>query len=199
MNLSAAELAALDDGHVRIGFFFRLASTPVIRLWLAVGKIETTQPDALDAAGAVYKGMGELRNIPEFNQLINGQAERVEFTLSGVSGDVLAAAAADINSVKDKEVSIGFALMDGDWQLIGPVKWVRTFYSDVPSINQGATEDAIVRPLALSCGSLMTARRRPRLGLYSDAEQQREHPGDRIFERVPKYTSEIRKPWPAAA
>lgn len=195
MDLSVAELAALDAGNVRIGLFFRLATTPVIRLWLGIGKIEPGV-NALDLTGATYTGMGELRNVPEFNQLINGQAERVEFTISGVSGDVLALASAEANDVKGKEVALGFGLMDSEWSLIGAVRWSRLFIADFLAIKQEPTDDAIVRTLTLSCASVMTGRRRPGLSYFSDADQQRRYPGDKFFERVPRYAQEIRKPWP---
>lgn len=200
MNLSQAELAALSSNSVRVGVFFRLETDPVVRLWLGVGPFETTQPDVLDAAGASYNGFGEISDIPELSQLINGTAERVEFTISGVSGHILKiASGGDAQQVKGKRASVGFAIFDSDWQLLGPIKWIRTYVCDFLSIQQALTDDPaqpIVRTITLSCGSLLTARRRPSLSYFTNQDQQARHPGDSFCERTPVYANQFNKEWP---
>lgn len=199
MNLNDAELAALESGKQRIGVFFRLETDPVVRLWLGFGKINPGV-NAYDLTGAVYRGFGEIQNIPAFNQLINGKAERVEFTISGVSGEILTiASGGDAQQVKGKRVAVGFALMGGDWALLGAVKWCANYTADYLSIQQAATDDPmnpIVRTISLSCGSLLTARRRPSFSYFTDQDQQARFPGDRFCERTPAYANGFNKTWP---
>jgi hypothetical protein len=199
MNLNGAELAALEAGAYSIGVFFRLETDPVVRIWLGAGPIEPGV-NVLDATGATYKGVGELAPIPAMKQLINGAAQRVEFSVSGVSGEILAiASGGDAEQVKGKRCSVGFAVMDGQWQLLGSVKWVQTYTADFLGISQDITEDPnspIVRTVTLSVGSLTTARRRPSYSYFTNQDQQARSPGDRFCERTPLYATGFQKAWP---
>ncbi|MCK1503857.1 hypothetical protein [Bradyrhizobium sp. 18] len=199
MNLNDAELAVLESGMQRIGVFFRLATTPVVRLWLGIGNIEPGV-NVFDLAGATYQGFGELQNVPEFNQMINGAAQRVEFSLSGVSGDVLAlASSGDAEDVKGKAVAVGLGIFSPTWALLGSVKWFANYTADYLSVEQAATDDPlqqIVRTVKLSCGSLMTGRRRPSFSYLSDQDQQARSPGDLFCSLVGKFPLGFNKAWP---
>lgn len=199
MDLNADELSALDGGAHRIGVFFRLATDPIVRIWLGVGAIEPGV-NVYDDVGATYLGFGEIQNVPNFKQLINGAAERVEFTLSGVSGAVLEVAAAeDAQAVKGKALAVGFAIMGADWKLLGPVRWSANYTADYLAIEQqptsGPDEDP-VRILRLSCGTMFTGRRRPRFSYFSNRDQQDRSTGDRFCERVQIYATNFAKTWP---
>lgn len=199
MILNDTELAALASDVVNIGIFFRLETTPIVRLWLGFGNIHPGV-NVYDATGAEYVGFGEIQNVPSFKQLLNGAAERVEFSISGVSGDILQiASGGDSQQVKGKPVAVGFALMAPDWSLLGTVKWCANYTADFLSINQAVVNDpknAIVRSLSLSCGTLLTARRRPSLSYFTDQDQQARFPGDRFCERTPLYANGFNKTWP---
>lgn len=200
MILNAAELAALESGAYRIAIFFRLDVVPPVRLWLGIGAIEPGA-NTFDYAGATYYGFGELADVPSVNQLINGRAERVEFTLSGVSGKMLQiASGGDADQVKGVDVVTGFALIAPDWQsLLGPVKWCAAYVADYLALDQTVTDDPAIpisRTIRLSCGSLMTGRRRPGLAYFTDQDQRARFPGDRFCERTPLYASGFNKAWP---
>jgi hypothetical protein len=137
MNLSSVELVALAGNSARIGVFFRLETDPVVRLWLGVGPFETTQPDVLDAIGAKYNGFGEIADLPALKQMVNGSAQRVDFTISGVTGDILqVASGGDAQQVKGKRVSVGFAVMDENRSLLGSIKWAQNYTADYLAIQQ---------------------------------------------------------------
>lgn len=200
MNLSAAELSALSAGFQNIGIFFYLATTPAIRLWAGVGKINPGI-NAIDLTGQEYKGFGELVEVPTLRQLLNGAAERFEFVLSGVSETMLALAQDDAVEVKGKTGALGFALMDTEWQPIGEVHWIRRFIADYLSIRQDVVENpesGIVRTIALSVGTQVTNRRQPALSFFTDNDQRRRtgSPFDRFCERVGLYSQEQTKTWP---
>lgn len=199
MILNDAELAALESDVVNIGVFFRLETDPIVRLWLGFGNI-AAGVNTYDLTGAEYIGFGEIQEIPELNQMINGAAQRVDFTLSGVSGDVLQiASGGDAEQVKGKPVAVGFALMAQDFSLLGSIKWFASYTADYLSVQQPAVSDPtqpIVRTVTLSCGSLMTGRRRPSFSYLSDQDQQARHPGDLFCSLVGRYAHGFNKAWP---
>lgn len=197
--LSAAEEDQLASGNQNVGYFFRLETDPIVRIWLGFGDIKPGL-NALDPAGVVYEGLGEISGLPAMKQLMNGAAERIEFTASGVSGEILKiASGGDAQQVKGKRVSAGFGIMGPDWKLLGLVRWIRTYSADFLSIQQQVTDDPeqpIVRTVTLSCGSLLTARRRPSLSYFSNNDQQARKPGDYFCERIPVYANQFSKEWP---
>lgn len=199
MILSDAELSTLESDVVNIGIFFRLETNPIVRIWLGFGSINPGV-NVYDTTGAEYIGFGEIQDVPAFKQLINGVAERVDITVSGVSGAVLqVASSGDAQQVKGKRAAFGFAIMAPDWSLQGPVKWCANYLADYLAITQTVTSDPlnpIVRTLTLSCGTLLTARRRPSLAYFSNQDQQARFPGDRFCERTPVYANGFNKTWP---
>jgi hypothetical protein len=199
MNLNDAELAVLESGMQRVGVFFRLDVNPVVRIWLGAGNIEPGV-NAYDLTGAMYNGVGAIQDVPAFKQLINGKAERVEFSVSGVSGRILEiASGGDSDQVKGKRCAVGFAVMDSAWALLGAVKWCANYTADFLAIHQAVTDDPkqpIVRTVTLSCGTLLTSRRRPALSYFSDQDQQARFPGDLFCQRTPVYANGFAKTWP---
>lgn len=199
MNLSVDEIAALESGAIRVGIFFRMETDPVIRLWLGFGDIKPGT-NALDTDGQTYAGMGVIKEVPSLKHLINGRADRVDFTVSGVSGELLEiASGGDAQQIKGKRVSVGFAIMSPGWGLLGSIKWVANLTADYLAIKQGTSEDPkapIVRTVTLSCGSLMTARRRPTYSYFTHQDQVARYPGDMFCERTPAYANGFNKTWP---
>lgn len=198
MIFNDAELAALDGDFHNIGVFFRLDTDPVVRLWLGFGNIQPGV-NVFDPGGAIYQGFGELKDVPAFNQLLNGAAERVDFTVSGVSGDLLLIASGDdSDAVKGKTVTVGFALMDSQWALLGEIHWCAFYVADYLSIEQQPVdiEGQIVRTITLSCGTRFTGRRRPSFGYLSNQDQQARFPGDLSCSLTPNYAHGFNKKWP---
>jgi len=197
-TFNAAELDALRSGIYRLSVFFRLDTDPVVRLWLGFGDI---QPGAnvFDEDGETYRGLGELRALPAFNQLLNGVAERVDFTVSGVSGEILEIAQGDdAEQIQRKRVDVGYGFMDQRWAMLGGVHWAARYIADILVIEQNPAgpSEPIVRTVALSCGTRFTGRRRPSFAYFSDQDQQARFPGDRFCEYTPRYAHGYSKPWP---
>ena len=197
MTFNDEELAVLASGVQNIGIFFRLDVEPVIRLWLGFGKV-WAEANAFDPAGAEYTGFGELSSIPTITAITNGAAQRVEFTLSGVSGDVQQIAVnEDADDVKGKRAAVGIGICSSDFRLLGPLHWVGTYRADFLTIDQPANADGqVVRTITLSCGSLLTSRKRPSFSYFSDQDQQARSPGDNFCEFVQRYANRFNKKWP---
>lgn len=198
LDLTDAEIDALDSSTQRIGIFFRLATEPVVRLWLGVGKCRVGI-NAEDADGAIYKGFGELQNVPVVQQLINGAAERVEFFASGVTAETLRMASIEASDVRGARVAMGVGIFSGSWQLLGVPKWIFRGIADFVVLNQEPSEDGLMRMVTLSVGSLFTGRRRRGLSYLTDRDQQERHPGDLFCERTSLYSADVNKVWPRFA
>lgn len=197
--MTAAFDAALASGNPRIGVFFRLGITmsdgEPFRMWLGIGDCRAGI-DAEDGDGAIYKGLGEMLNVPQFNQLINGVAERVSFQLSGVPARVVELASAGADEVKGAPLNVGLGVFDPDWQLIGNPMWLKRFIVDFLTLQrQQSGTDPAIYTVALSARSIFTGRRRPGLSFFTDEEQQRRSPGDRFCEHARRYSDDT-KAWP---
>lgn len=198
MDLTSAELAILESGTQRMGVFFRLATTPVLRVWLGVSKINPGI-NALDTTGEEYLGLGTLLDVPRFQQLLNGTAERVDVMMSGVSDQVLQIAQASPSSVKNKACAFGIALMNDSWQIVEQVRWIRRFVADYTSVRRKAATgpgESAVQAVALSVRSQTSNIRRPGLAYFSDQDQRARSPTDLFCERVHLYSQGTVRKWP---
>lgn len=199
MNFNDAEIAALKGDVQNIAAFFRLETDPVVRLWLGFGNIFASS-NVFDPDGAEYTGFGEITSLPEFTQMVNGAAVRVEFVLSGVAGPVLQIAANnDADSIKGKRVSVGMGIFGPDWQLLGAPHWLANYRADRLTIDRPPVSDPAAPRLgtiSLSCGSELTDRRRPNFSYFSQNDQTARSPGDNFCEYVPRYANNFNKKWP---
>lgn len=196
LPLTADEISVLESDTQRIGIFFYMATTPIVRVWLGVGDI-VPGITAYDPAGnEIYSGLGQLIDVPALSQLINGVADRITFHVSGISPETMALAAAGSN-VKGAAVAVGIALFGAQWQQLGPPKWLFRGRADYVTVQQQSDPGGrgTTRVMELSVGSLFTGRRRRGLSYLTDADQQARHPGDRFCERTVLY-SEVSKVWP---
>lgn len=163
---------------------FRLASTDPVRIWSGNGDI-LIGPDAVEPVAIIYRGAGELLNMPAVLQLINGTAERVEFSISGVTAKILALALSERDSVYGAEARIGTLALDADLQPDSPVLWEWRGIADVITLRIDPVKDGgHTRQLTLSVGSADTARSRPDLSYFTDADQRRRSSDDAIFDHV---------------
>lgn len=196
--LSQSEIDVLDSDTQRIGVFFRMATDPISRLWLGIGDIKPGI-NAYDAEGdPTYKGLGELIDVPALQQLINGTADRVTFSVSGVSADTLALASTEASTIKGVAVAVGIAMFGASWQQLGVPKWLWTGRGDFVALQQQSDREGkgITRVIELSVGSRFTSRRRRGLSYLTDRDQQQRHSGDKFCERTVLYSSEVTKVWP---
>lgn len=199
LDWSDVALAQLEGGAVRPGVLVRIATTPVIRLWTGVVRDLAIGADAVETTeGAIYQGMGKLTNVPAVNQLLNGQAERVDFTLSGaaLTGEIAAIASTEAGDIRGADVNLGFLVFDANWQVISPTAWPWDGSADSLTVQRQGDAANPTRILKLSVGSLMTGRRRPSIAYWTDPDQKRRSPDDDFFDRVRQYSIQTTKVWP---
>jgi hypothetical protein len=187
---------ALGGGNPRIGVFFRLAIDPPFRLWLGIGDVAAGL-DAEDGAGESYQGFGQMLNVPQFTQLINGVAERVTFQLSAIPERVAQLAGEGSDEVKGVALNVGLGVFDAEWQLVASPFWLKRFTVDFLTLKRDQPADGEpVYAVELSARSAFSGRRRPGLTYFTDEEQQRRSPGDRFCEHVRRYAPDEDKAWP---
>jgi hypothetical protein len=189
---TAAFDAALADARPRIGIYFRLMISPVARLWLGIGDC-LAGIDATDGVdGSVYRGLGAVLDVPAFQQMVNGAADRIEFKLSGVSQRVRDMAASESETVKGVALNIGIGVFDKDWQQIDDPTWIKRLEVDYLSL----AGDAGMRSVSISARTIFTGRRRPGLSYFTDREQQTRSAGDLFCARTALYSADYGKTWP---
>lgn len=193
-----AAQAQLGSGLVRPAFLFRLATDPVVRLWAGAGDLAIGEDNIEDVDQAIYTGMGELLNPPEFDQLINGVAERVEFVLAGaaVDGTVAALASSAADSVRGCEVWLGFLAFDERFQILSPTAWLGQWTADSLKVNRVSEGGEVQRTISLSCGNAMTGRRKAANAYWSGPDQRRRSADDAFCDRAKVYNAGSTKSWP---
>jgi len=168
----------------RRSYLFRLASDPVCYLWSGSITDLELPPDTLDPAGATYKAAGAIIDIPSLKQLINGIAERVDFSVSGVSAETLRLALDDRESIRGAAVRVGYVEFDEDWQIDGAPVWDWRGIADILTTESSSGGDGRQRSITLSVAADDTLRSNPALAYFTDADQRKRSPDDAIFDHV---------------
>lgn len=164
-------------------FGLRIDAIPVARLWSGVGDL-LVPADIVETQPAAYMGAGALLNAPDFQQLINGTAERLEAQISGVTAEAIRLALEEGSSVRGAKVHFVRFDFDDDWQLIG-VEYEAVFRADKLTIeSQDEEGGGRTRKLTLSIGTEDTNRSRAPLAYFTDQDQRRRSTTDRIFDHV---------------
>lgn len=173
--------------EVRESYLLRIASDPPARIWSGAGPL-VIPADIVEPAAAEYMGASELLNVPDFQQLINGVAERLEFTVSGVSTETLRLALEDAASTRGAAVHLGRIDFDENWQQLGPVEWEAVFRADSLTVDSQGSGNGRKRTITLSVGSGDTGRAYAPQAFNTDADQRRRSPTDAIFSHVARLT-----------
>lgn len=148
--------------------------------WSGLGWLDLPADDVLPAGGRALGG-GALLQLPDFQQIINGIAERLEAGVSGVDPETLALAISEAAGVKGADVRIGRATFDADWQLVS-TEWIGLFRADKLTTNRTADQQ---RTITLSIGTEDTGRSTAPIAMFTPADQRRRSPTDRMFDLVP--------------
>jgi hypothetical protein len=199
LDWEAWELALLEGGGVRPAVLLRVETAPVIRLWLGALRDVSIPADNVEGVeGAVYQSMGYVTEIPTLNQLVNGQAARVEFSLSGVvvTGEVADLASGSAADIRGARVNVGFMAFDANWQQGTPVLWPWEGEADSLTVERRGDPEGAMRTLKLSVGSALTGRRRAQTRYNTNNDQHLRSADDNFFDQIRRYNSGSTKVWP---
>jgi hypothetical protein len=173
---------------VRESILVRIGADPPARIWSGVGDLLIIG-DALEDGPVVYLGGAELISAPDFQQLINGTAERLDVTVSGVTAETIRLAIDEAPTVKGASLHLGTIQFDESWQSIGGINWQAEFRVDTLTITSQAVEQGRTRSLTLSIGTDDTGRSGASMAFFTDADQRRRSPTDKFCDHVSGITA----------
>lgn len=197
ITYTADEIAALESEFISVAGFIRIATPIPVHLWTGGPGDFPIMDSAFDPDGTLYKGSRVL-DVPTFERIWNGLAERITVTLTGVTDDMRDAVYEEADDVRGAIVRMGIAVLDGDWQQLGAVRWLRRGRVDVIETHNAPGERERIKTIAFSLGSQLTARRVPGSGAWTNADQ-RSRPGsedDRFCERTSMMNDNMEIVWP---
>ena len=168
----------------RESLIVRIDCDPPLLMWSGMGDLfvsaDTVLPDDETAIGG-----GALVNVPDFQQLINGTAERLEITVSGVDEETARLALDDAPSVRGARVDVGTIRFTDEWQ-IDSVTWEALFEARSLTVSRPAAQPdgQVSRSISLTIVHGDTLRSRPKLAFFTDADQRRRSSDDAFFSHV---------------
>lgn len=187
----------LESGRCQYAGLVRVATPDPARLWTGVGDLPVND-STFDPDGTLFLGGGRLIDLPTFQRLINGIAERIVYTLNNVTDD-MRAIVYDMEEadIRYAAVRLGLVVFDNNWQQVGPVRWLQRGRIDmIETSNEPDEKGNRIKAIELSVGSYFTGRKFPGQGTFTNASQQ-SYPGsddDKFCERTPLMTN-AQKPW----
>jgi hypothetical protein len=201
VDWTGADAAHLAAGTIRAGVVVIVGRVhDAIRVWSGVGDLSIPFDTVDEWAGIyAYKGLGALTGLPVVSQLINGLAERVDFTLSavGMPAEIALAAQGEAAVYRDARVNLGVVVFDAQWQQVASTLWLWEGTVDSIKVERSSDGDGgVVRTIGLSAASAFSGRRRPMASYWTDPDQRRRNPDDRFFDRVDLYSQGSTMVWP---
>lgn len=178
----------------RESYVFRIDTVNPATLWSGNGLI-MLPGDAVLPDDTLVHGGGELINIPDLEQLINGLAQRIEITLSGVSEEAIRMAEEEALHVPGAAVHIGRISFGEDWQIAEPVAWEWAGQGKSLTVSSEPADKGRTRTLTLRLGAGETTRSRAPLAFFTDADQRREFPTDNFFDHVAGINNGTSRRW----
>lgn len=196
MWISEAAALAAASGGVRPVMLLRIAGNPIARAWSGVGNLQIPVDVVETDADALYRGVGALLDWPQMEVLLNGEAGRLTFGMSGVDAVVQALFEDDLTDLEGAAVNVGVAFLDEDWQLVAPPLWIIEGEVEDGVTDQSRSGDTMVRGIELNVIYGSKDRRRPLLANWSPQDQELRSPGDKFCERTPLYNEGVTVSWP---
>ncbi|WP_113366378.1 hypothetical protein [Rhizobium mayense] len=184
-------------GSYQLGIFLRVDTDPALHIWFGVNDMPARM-DSIDPDGTVYMGGGRLIGIPSLEVLVNGTADSVDFTLSGIDPATAAKAIDSLPPVRGAAVQIGIMTLDDYYQPMGPIVPIwRGTASHVSEASEAVgSEEQPSLTLSLSAVTGSVTRSRAVHSLWSDAQQKAISPTDDFCKQVQRLSRGIAPVWP---
>jgi hypothetical protein len=187
---------ALASSH-QLGIFTHIATSPPLRVWFGVEDIPITI-ESVDEGGAIYQGGGRLIGLPTLEVLVNGTADAVEFTMSGIDPATGAALISSIPPVRGADVYVGITTLDDYYQ---PMSQIIPLWRGTASHTTEASPTVVgqqnrTTTLGLSIASGGETRSRPSRSLWSAAQQKALSPTDRFCDNTSRMARMVQPVWP---
>lgn len=179
----------------RESILFRIDCDPPAFLWSGIGNL-FIPADGVLPTGAIALGGGELITVPDFQQLIGGTVERLDFTVSGVDEETTRLALEDAPSVRGARVDVGTVTFDTNWQ-IASVSWEQVFEARSLTISRPQSDGngQTTRSVTLTIVQGPSTRGRANIAFFTDADQRRRSSDDAIFSNVAGINTGTSRRW----
>lgn len=184
-------------GSHQLGIFLRVETTPPLHVWFGINDIPAGF-DSLDGDGTVYLGAGRLIGVPTLEVLVNGQADSVDFTLSGIDPDTAGKLLDSIPAVRGARCYIGITTLDEYYQPMSkiiPIWWGTASHvgerSEIVTTNKN---QSIVLSLSVATGE--STRSRPARAEWNDIMQREISPDDGFCKQISRLARGVAPIWP---
>lgn len=184
-------------GSHQLGLFLRVGTDPALHVWFGVHDIPANF-DSIDPNGTVYLGGGVLIGVPTLEVLINGTADSVDFTLSGIDPVTGAKTLDALPPVRGAQVQIGITTLDHYYQ---PMSAIVPIWSGVAShVGEASqvqpSDGSMSLMLSLSVVAGEGTRSRPSRSLWSSAHQKAISPTDKFCDGTARLARGVQPVWP---
>jgi hypothetical protein len=177
----------------RESYVFRIETDDPATFWTGHGNLLLPADSVLEQATLV-SGAGQLVDIPDLEQLINGTAQRMEVTLSGVSEETIILAREEALQIPGAPVWIGRISFDQNWQIIS-VEWEWSGEGVKLAVGSDGSSGTRSRSIKLTIAAGETTRRRAPNAYFTAADQQRDYPDDTFFSNVSRIAQGMTRRW----
>ncbi len=197
MWISPTDAQRLRSRQINLAIMFWMkTASGTFRLWSGHGDFLAPTDTLEPMENPLYSGAGELLGLPEFSQLINGEADRVDFKLSGLGEQAAALADKTAGDIEGAPVRVGVIVLDAALQPATGVLWLWFGEADVLTPEYDGQSDPPTYSLTLSAATQSASRKRNAIIYYSATQQQQRSPGDKGCDRVTIFVTGHRLAWP---
>ncbi len=184
-------------GSHQLGIFLRVDTDPALHLWFGVNDIPAGF-DSIDPDGTVYLGGGRLIGVPTLEVLVNGTADSVDFTVSGIDPSTGAKMLDSIPAVRGAALQMGLTTLDDYFQPMSAVLpiWTGTASHVGESSDAAQGENSPTLTISLSVVTGEATRSRPSRALWSDAMQKALSATDDFCKQVQRLARGVQPAWP---
>ncbi|NBC37368.1 hypothetical protein GTZ99_12485 [Novosphingobium sp. FSY-8] len=177
----------------RESYVFRIETDDPASFWTGHGPL-LLPADAVLPENTIFSGMGQLVEIPDLQQIINGTAQRLDVSLSGVNEETIVFATEEALQIPGALVWIGRVQFDDAWQ-VSAVEWEWCGEGVKLTVDSDGSNGDRVRSIKLTVAAGETSRRRAPNAYFTDADQQRDYPGDTFFSHVAQISRGVVRRW----
>ncbi|RVG22979.1 hypothetical protein CN233_30360 [Sinorhizobium meliloti] len=184
-------------GSHQLGIFLRIGTTPSLHMWFGINDIPANF-DSIDPTGTVYLGGGKLVGVPTLEVLVNGTADSVEFTLSGIDPTSAARMIDSLPSVRGTTVQMGITTLDQYYQPMSNVIPIWSGTASHVSESSPATPSGQTVTLSLSLAVVAgeATRSRGARSVWSTPHQKAISPTDKFCDGTSRLARGVQPVWP---
>ncbi|MDP9630094.1 UNVERIFIED_ORG: hypothetical protein J2W85_002155 [Ensifer adhaerens] len=189
-------IEAMRGSH-QLGIFLRVGTDPALHMWFGVHDIQTGF-DSIDPDGTVYLGGGILTGVPTLEVLVNGTADSVEFSVSGIDPATGGKMLDSLPPLRGASVQLGLTTLDEYYQPMSKIIsiWTGTASHVAESSPMVTATECQSLTLALAVVSGETTRSRASRSLWSSPHQKAISPTDLFCDGTARLSRGVQPVWP---